>query len=351
MPSPDDRGVVSLPLCHSGGAESPAAACSAWTGPSCVLPNATSAYFSEGRVVCVVPPGVGTGFHLLLRDSWTLLPSAGYARPVVTAVAPSRVNVTGGPVTITGVDFGEADAAQLGVGSFVHVVSTPQPPSEAALSFNVTSRSWLFAVGGTPVPAPCRVTRWAPTAIECDLPPGVDPAPVLRVTVGGQVNATVGLMGYAGPVVTRVTPLGALGTPGGTVLAINGSGFPLAPWPLVVVVGDTVCGAVPNSRTVTGVQCYLPRGAGVAAVTVHTPVQASLPSDVPPLVYARPEITSVDTPQGRPIEGGFRVVVRGRVRTVGAHERGPLSEVLVRWCARRANARFTPASGTFPSKS
>ena len=80
---------------------------------------------------------------------------------------------------------------------------------------------------------------------------------------------------------------------------------------LVVLVGGTECAVV--SRNDTAITCSTPRGAGRVLVVVSTPLQSSAASPGLSVVYAAPEVDEVLTPLGRPIDGGFPMVVRGRV--------------------------------------
>jgi hypothetical protein len=70
------------------------------------------------------------------------------------------------------------------------------------------------------------------------------------------------------------------------------------------------------------VRCRVPRGAGRAAVAVSTPLQTSSAGTGVHAVYAAPEVADVSTVLGRPIEGGFPVVVKGVVSGVGVGEWG-----------------------------
>ena len=118
--------------------------------------------------------------------------------------------------------------------------------------------------------------------------------------------------GYAPPVVTAVVALEPLGTVGGGRVVVLGTGFPSAPWPVAVLVGGLECAV--TVRNTTAITCAVPRGAGRAAVVVQTPRQSSAAGPGLSVVYGAPEIADVVTLLGRSIDGGFPVVVRGRVR-------------------------------------
>lgn len=81
--------------------------------------------YSPTRIECAVPPGVGLGFQVLIRETWTsLVPNgvrAGYSAPTVTDVAPDVLPVLGGEVTITGTGFGPGPCADVNRTSDVQV--------------------------------------------------------------------------------------------------------------------------------------------------------------------------------------------------------------------------------------
>ncbi len=63
--------------------------------------------YTATEIVCLMPPSVGAGFQVFIRQSWTDLPStAGYAQPRVDSIAPSLLGIGGGVITITGGNFG-----------------------------------------------------------------------------------------------------------------------------------------------------------------------------------------------------------------------------------------------------
>lgn len=183
--------------------------------------------------------------------------------------------------------------------------------SEPALAFNATSGTWGPPGALALAYLPCAVTSWNHVSITCTVPPGLDASVAVRVTAGGQAVVAAFHTGYAPPVVTGVVPLEALGTPGGGRVVVLGTGLPTAPWPLVVLVGGAEC--VASSRNGTAVTCIVPRGAGRAPVVVSTPRQTSVAVLGLSVLYASPELQEVVTPLGRSVDGGFPVVVRGRV--------------------------------------
>ncbi len=160
-----------------------------------------------------------------------------------------------------------------------------------------------------PTPVPCLVTEWSPTSIRCTVPPGLDAQVLLSVVVGGQVVTLPSAFSYMGPSVGAVNASSAPGTPGGGEILVFGAGLPLTPWPLAVTVGDGLCSI--QFRNASLVSCLVPRGCGAAPVVLHTPLQRSV--EAAQVVYASPIVHSVDTPQGRPVDGGFPVLVQGQV--------------------------------------
>jgi hypothetical protein len=279
---------------------------------SCILSDTSLASYSTISITCTVPPGAGVDWKLSLRGFWVSLGSSvGYAAPALLSITPALLPNAGGEITITGTNFGLSPCAYAGP-SRVDVTVTLVPTSPSLLTFNATSGVWgpQGAMGTAAVP--CIVTTWAPEAIVCTAPPGLDPNSTVRLTVGGHSVVTSGRLRYAAPTVVDVSPGGAVDTVGGALLAINGSGFPDASWPLAVQVGTRMCTVVPESRTPTSLSCVAPMGWGRQPVVVHTPLQASLQQVH--LQYDAPEVWQVLSPEGRPITGGFTVEVVGKVR-------------------------------------
>jgi hypothetical protein len=122
-PSPVN-GVVALPM-RLLGAATPSEACGNATSPACVLAGVGTDSYAASRIECVVPPGVGVGFQMLIRDTWTsLVPNgakAGYSPPAITAVAPAMVPAAGGELTITGSGFGPGPCTDVNRTSDVQV--------------------------------------------------------------------------------------------------------------------------------------------------------------------------------------------------------------------------------------
>jgi hypothetical protein len=276
---------------------------------TCTL-DAPSAY-SSSQVVCTVPAGVGSRFQLLLAGMWTDLSSPagtwfGYSPPTLASVDPGLVPAAGGSVTLSGADFGTTPLPCDGV----EVLVTPAPLGADSLPFDAARLQFDTAGLPAPVWTPCLLRSWRPSAITCDVPAGLDSALLVRVSVGGTTVTAPGMLGYQGPGVTNVSAAGPVGSPGGAVLTVVGSGFLVGPWPLVVTVGEAVCPpADPGAWMPSRLSCFAPRGAGTVPVRVHVPLQ---PPSAPVLLsYAPPVVHALQTPSGRPLEGGFLVVVQG----------------------------------------
>jgi hypothetical protein len=260
----------------------------------------------------------------LLRGTWTTLTvggvAAGYQPPAVLGIAPSQLPVTGGTITIAGTGFGASACVDPLLQSLVDVLVT-QIPSDSSLARGPDG-VWLPQGALVLTRQSCVVTAWTPESIQCVIPPGVDAALTVRVVVGGQSNTTHGLVGFSAPVVTGVTAPYPPRTRGGDAIIVNATGVPSLPWPLAILVGGAPCEEVPSSRTGVSTECWTPRGAGSAAVQLFTPLQAS--GATVHVVYAGPYIAGVETPQGRPIEGGFLVDVSGEVRCTAPRGSGSL---------------------------
>lgn len=315
------NGTISLPMRRSvlaSGGPSPCPLLEL----TCVLADASPTSFAPSRIVCTVPPSVGSAFLILIRNRWTTLPAtAGYTAHAVTSVQPADVPMTGGSITVLGVGFGLGVCVDTVRASTVQVVVTRAPANASVLVFDPVTHFAPGVAALDRVYLPCNVTSWTDTAVTCEVPPGVDRAVGLEVGVGGRVNSTSGLFGFAAPVLYDATFAGgAPPTLGGTTMSINGTGFPPLPWPVGVTVGGRVCTVVPDTRSDSRVDCVVPRGAGAVDVALYTPLQPA--ANTVRVAYGGPLITSVTTPAGRPVDGLFPVQIRGQVRAGGPAGRG-----------------------------
>jgi hypothetical protein len=278
---------------------------------ACTATDAATA-FTTSRIACVVPPGVGAGWSVFLRGFWVSLgPSVGYAPPNVTAVSPGHLPIAGGVVTVTGSGFGPMPCALPGVRSLVEVRVTAAPLPGQTAEFSTARGGWVITPPLPLVDIMCNVLQWSPSSITCTVPPGLNAAAAVLVTVGGQLGATSGSVAFEAPVLFDVVTPAAPPTVGGTLITVYGRGFPPLAWPLAVVVGGALCEVVEVARSDTRVTCHAPRGGGAQPVVVFTPLQSSNQSLS--LTYAPPRLASLATPRGRPVEGGFPVVVTGEV--------------------------------------
>jgi hypothetical protein len=243
----------------------------------------------------------------------------------VTRLTPDALPGEGGLLTIVGANFGTSPCSDSWRRSAVllRLTAAPSPPS--SLVFVAATRTWSPASALVASDVECSVEQWEPSTITCRAPPGVDASVAVQVVVGGQATA-VGLpLGYVAPVVLAVAAAGPVGTQGGALVTVAGTGFPLHPWPVAVLLGGALCEVVNVSRaSSTALSCVAPQGHGLAQVSVHSPLQYS--NGTVALTYAPPTITEVSTPQGRPLSGGFPVLLRGSVRGFG----GPCDALLCR---------------------
>ncbi len=281
------------------------------TAPSiaCVLDDGTAASsYTVVSIECTIPPGAGTDWKMSIRGYWVELgPRVGFAAPVITSVAPLELPMAGGQLTIAGANFGRVPCASAGPSR----VDLSVTRLTGQLSFNTSSGQWGPTEALVRSMVPCNITTWSSDSVACAAPPGLDGEVTVRVVVGGQAQEASGLLGYTPPTVVSFATAGKVGTAGGVMLSIIGSGFPDASWPLAVAVGAQLCAIVPGSRASVTVSCTVPRGWGRQAIVVHTPLQASLQPAV--LQYDAPVLTRVVTPHGRPVQGGFLIEVHGEV--------------------------------------
>lgn len=281
---------------------------------SCVLDDASAQSYTPVSITCTVPPGVGTGWEASLRGLWVGLgPSVGYAAPNVTALVPSGLPIRGGQLTLVGSNFG-ASACALSGPSYVELVVSQAPAPDAGLAFNASTGVWgPPGALQPPTTVRCNVSEWWDTRVTCAAPPGLDANVSVRLVAGGQVSEARGMLSYDAPTVLATT-MGPMSTSGGALILINGNGFPpREAWPIAVTVGGASCVVNPATRTDTRLECVAPPGWGRQRVVVRTPLQASAQTVL--VQYDGPDIVTVGTPEGRPVEGGFPVDVAGRVRT------------------------------------
>jgi hypothetical protein len=229
-------------------------------------------------------------------------------------VTPETMPIEGGVITINGTGFGPqqcTDAALLSK-VLLHVSAVPAPGT--ASTFDPRSGAWSLDPPLATLEVECAVQAWAQELILCRAPPGLDASAPLRVVVGNQSVVPSTRLRFAAPTVASVACNCSVGTSGGDVVTVVGTGFPLPPWPVAVLVGGTPCSIVDSSRTTTAsLACQTPPGVGTVEVSVNTPLQTA--SVVATLAYGPPSIVRVSTPLGRPIGGSFPVEVDGEVST------------------------------------
>ncbi len=238
---------------------------------------ATSSWTNQ-RVVCAVPPGVGADHPVVLRKGGSTLTTTAdsgfsYTAPVVsTVVTPGPLPTVGGsPITISGTNFGPAGTASVTVGG-----------------------------------ADAGVTLQSHVQLVVAAPPGEGGAQDVRVTVGGHSTTVTGAVTRRAPYVSSVAPSPL---PASGVITIIGNDFGLNP---VVVVGGSTCPTIqPTSHT--NVRCTLTNGSG-SALTVVAAGQASQPF---PVTFAPATVTGVD-PSTIPTAGAVTLTITGSGFTAGS---------------------------------
>jgi hypothetical protein len=87
-------------------------------------------------------------------------------------------------------------------------------------------------------------------------------------------------------------------------------------WPIAVTVGGAECVDVARMSD-SELRCRAPRNYGVGLpVVVFTPLQSSVSG--PTITYSAPMVYDVEAAGGRPIDGGFTIVITGKVRGCGS---------------------------------
>jgi hypothetical protein len=234
-----------------------------------------------------------------------------YPSPEVLRLSPASLPVDGGILTLSGTSFGPGPCPDPGLPSGVLLLVTLPPDLSVPLVFAPRTRAWAPASALVKVEVPCEVVEWSDTTITCRAPPALDATAGLRVVAGGQNASVADPVQYQAPAVSRVTPHGPVWTPGGSLVTVEGTGFPLPPWPVAVLVGDALCVVEQGSRAATSLDCVVPRGVGTVPVVVFSPLQQG--NTTVQLTYAPPIISAIHTPGERPIAGGFVVEVLGQV--------------------------------------
>ncbi len=261
-------------------------------------------------------------------------------------MSPLTLPIQGGVLTLNGTSLGPGPCEDRGQRSAVvlHITPTPDVSGSTSLTFHPTTRTWSSSPPLMPREVECAAIDWTPSSIVCRVPPGLDASVQVVVYVGGQSAVAQDTLQFEAPVLASIIAPGPVGTPGGAVVTITGSGFPLPPWPIAVLVGDALCVTVNASRvSTTSLDCVVPRGAGTVLVTVFTPLQGSNSSVT--LTYAAPTIARVSTPDGRPIAGGFRVEVEGEVGVCGEKIEVPFSiDAILTPCENLATTSSCTAS-------
>jgi hypothetical protein len=285
--------------------------------------------YSVLQIVCLLPPALGSTLQVFIRRTWIDLPSnVRYGMPVIASISPSRLPTDGGEITIVGHNFGNEPCDDTRLRSEVTLMMVQPPtatPSDALLwsswsAFDVIQRRFNRSLAMSSVP--CQVLHWSPTRINCTVPAGIDGSVTVTVRAGGQNVSVAGLLGFHAPVLSAAVTVSAADpstaldaspvTRGGSWIRVNGSDIPGPQWPMVIVVGTTPCDIIEALRTGTSAVCAVPAGAGSSVpLTMYSPVQQS--ANALQLSYAAPEVYAVETPSGVSVNGGFLLLVTGKV--------------------------------------
>jgi hypothetical protein len=307
--------------------------------------------WTDGRIVCVQPPGVASGVNLTVTTASGLAsPQAGpfsqqgFLPPAVTAVHPAVVlsgTAGGGRLDVVGVNFAH-----------------PLPMS-----------AWLVRQQGLvgmpwgrsgPVPSPdvseCPVVPGTVTAtsLACRVPPGTgtgwglvvvnhDDAALPGFARRASLAAPSFSLAYAPPVLSGVALVaegGGAPATGGFSLRLTGANFG-AEAPLVTV-GSLLCGVAPDNHTHDSLVCTAPArqvdGHSLVRVSVGGQLSEAVLFSYDPPVVSRMvpgEMLAVAPASGRPrltLHGvNFGSRYRTGVPTVHAVRVGPLACGSVNW--------------------
>ena len=164
--------------------------------------------YTDSQIVCLVGPGVGTGFHFYITG-WIAPPqTVGYAPPSITSLSPSLLPVTGGVITLTGSGFGVSPCGSPPLQSAV-LLRLTSPPTASQLA-NATAAmqadSGMAADAGgtglTVTSVKCDIISWSNTTVECVVPAGLDPVVPVTVAIGNQaVSLSHAALGFVPPTV------------------------------------------------------------------------------------------------------------------------------------------------------
>ncbi|MFZ5441974.1 MAG: IPT/TIG domain-containing protein [Myxococcota bacterium] len=308
--------------------------------------------WSANSIACTAPAGVGVSVPVTvtIADGGVGSTTVSYAPPSISSVTPPTIPTLGGPITLTGLNFGPADAgvtvegwaatalshgntqlilgldAGVGVGTLAVVIGgqrsnvvplsyaspllsavTPTSlPSAGAVTLTLSGSG--FGPSSAPLPAvtvggnACAgVTRSSDAQLTCTAPAGVGAAPV-AVTVASQRSNSV-TVSYPGPSITAAD-VTSLPTTGG-VVTFSGTGLDASG--LSVTVGASAC--VPTLVTATQYRCTVGAGTG-ANLPVRLTFQATTTTSTVPLSYLAPALTAL-TPSSLPTAGGASLTLTG----------------------------------------
>ena len=267
----------------------------------------------DNSIKCLLDPGVGTGFSILIGNVWTSLPSqAGYSLPAVSsavASATDELSVSGNViVTAHGRWLGALPCAANNVAAFVVVV---QSWNVSSMTFDAHTSTFAGSVQQS---HSCFIQSWNDSVVVCRAAVGETIPMAVDVTVAGTTVSRPIAHSNLVPSVTRVMGDGELSTVGGDVVAVQGSGFGPGFMPLAVTVGGSLVTCLSHNDSVAWI--VVPRGGGSGiAVRIFTIFGSTAPQ--PLLSYAALHVGEVIAPSGeKSCAGGFQLQITGEVSCV-----------------------------------
>ena len=164
--------------------------------------------YTDSQIVCLVGPGVGTGFQFYITG-WIAPPqTVGYAPPSIKSLSPSLLPVTGGIITLTGSGFGVSPCGSPPLQSAVLLrLTSPRTASQlanatAAMQADSGMTADASGIGLTVTSVKCDVISWSNTTVGCVVPAGLDPIVPVTVTIGNQaVSLSHAALGFVPPTV------------------------------------------------------------------------------------------------------------------------------------------------------
>lgn len=314
--------------------------------------------YDHTRVVCILPPGTGLDrpVQILVDGATSNVAPYDYAQPVITLTDPFELNTAGGLVTISGTDFGDSQGSgTLTIDGFEcapvqqwtsTTIVCQAAPSSGGTDIPITvtqdgatgrvSAPYLVGYKAPTLDAPVapsgstaggdfltltgtnfgadggvvtidgvvmQVESYSDGSIVVVVPPGSGSDLEIIVTVNGQSSGAL-LFSYDPPVLETAVAA-SFPTAGGTLLTLTGDSFDTNG---TVLIGGEEC--VPVSYTTDKIVCELPPGTGTQDVQLTT--ADGKVSNLLPITYAPPTITSIGPGGVEPTEGGSMISITGK---------------------------------------